>query len=387
LLIYRGYTSDSDSDVWYWERRRAHRTQRFHRGATRWQLWIQAVGRLCIAHGAPERVRDLIWEFMANMNYVDEKEYRLCRVRRHAEALSKPRCKACGFIADKEVVFAAMTRSGAALKHAAEHLRADWDVVLMAVSTCGAALEHAAEPLRADRGLVLTACGGPNRSQWALRWAAPHLQDDQEFVALCIEGSRGWALIGASARLQADRKLLLAAVVQDGSLLHFLPHEAAADREVVLTAVRQNGQALCSAAWELRGDKEVVLAAVAQDGRALAYTWGGVRRDREVLRTALAQDGRAIAYVGEELRLDRELVLAAVTQDGRALEHVAHQLRGDAEVVRTAVAQNQDAVVYALEPAVCRACLRVGACHCGRRWAAMTTAMLETLTYHRDFVP
>ena len=352
----------------------------------RWRLWIQAVGRICTAHDAPERVRDLIWEFMPNMTYVDEKEYRLCRVRRHAEALSKPRCQAWGFIADKEVVFAAMTRSGAALKHAAEHLRADRDVVLMAVSTCGAALEHAAEPLRADRGLVLTACGGPNRSQWALRWAAPHLQDDQEFVALCIEGSRGWALIGASARLQADRKLLLAAVVQDGSLLHFLPHEAAADREVVLTAVRQNGQALCSAAWELRGDREVVLAAVAQDGRALGYAWR-FHDDREVLLTALAQDGHAMGSVKWELRFDRELALAAVTQNGAALVHLPNPLRSDVEVVIAAVAQDPDSVVYALEPAVCRACRWVGACHCGRRWAAMTAAMLETLTYHRDFVP
>ena len=37
--------------------------------------------------------------------------------------------------------------------------------------------------------------------------------------------------------------------------------------------------------------------------------------------------------------------------------------------------------------AVASPCLWVGACHCGRRWAAMTAAMLETLTYHRDFVP
>ena len=90
--------------------------------------------------------------------------------------------------------FAAVTKSGAALEHATAHLRADRDVVLMAVATDGAALQYAAKPLRADRGLVLTACVGPNAfSMHALRWAAPHLRDDRELVALCIEASRGWA--------------------------------------------------------------------------------------------------------------------------------------------------------------------------------------------------
>jgi len=52
---------------------------------------------------------------------------------------------------DKDVVLAAVSRSGRVLMHVSEALRNDKDVVLAAVNQCGEAVEHASEKLRIDR--------------------------------------------------------------------------------------------------------------------------------------------------------------------------------------------------------------------------------------------
>ena len=60
----------------------------------------------------------------------------------------------------------------------------------------------------------------------------------------------------------ADKKMVLAAVFQDGMALEYAAEELRADREVVLAAVSENGLAVNFAAKELRADREVVMAVV-----------------------------------------------------------------------------------------------------------------------------
>ena len=61
---------------------------------------------------------------------------------------------------DKDVVLAAVSQNGCALRNAAEELRADKDFVLAAVSQDCRALQYAAEELRAEKDLVLAAVSG-----------------------------------------------------------------------------------------------------------------------------------------------------------------------------------------------------------------------------------
>jgi len=50
--------------------------------------------------------------------------------------------------------------------------------------------------------------------------------------------------------------------------------------------VQQNGLALCYASAELQADREVVLAAVQEDGDALDYASAELRADRKVVLAA-----------------------------------------------------------------------------------------------------
>eukprot|EP00747_Dinoflagellata_sp_TGD_P030073 gnl/TRDRNA2_/TRDRNA2_134382_c0_seq1.p1 gnl/TRDRNA2_/TRDRNA2_134382_c0~~gnl/TRDRNA2_/TRDRNA2_134382_c0_seq1.p1 ORF type:complete len:521 (+),score=86.63 gnl/TRDRNA2_/TRDRNA2_134382_c0_seq1:126-1688(+) len=185
---------------------------------------------------------------------------------------------------DKEVVLAAVTRSGTELSYAAIELRSNREVVLAAVWQDGKALCYASEELQADREVVLAAVQ-----------------------------SHGQALWYAAAELRHDREVAVAAVHADGLALELLPPELCGDRAIVLTAVRSGGRALRFAPSEFHCDREVVLAAVSNDGAALQDVQGWLRHDREVVLAALAAGipDCLIWLVPVELRSDREVQRAA----------------------------------------------------------------------------
>ena len=62
-----------------------------------------------------------------------------------------------------------------------------------------------------------------------------------------------------------------------------------ADRDIVMTAVQHHASSLQYASVALRADREVVLAAVRKGGYALQYASAAVRADREVVYTAMRQ--------------------------------------------------------------------------------------------------
>jgi hypothetical protein len=163
-------------------------------------------------------------------------------------------------------------------------VHADKEVVLAAVSQNGHALKHASEALRRDKEVV-----------------------EQD----------GRALEYASEALRGDKEVVLAAVKQDGLQLR---HASALknDKEVVLEAVKQDGRALLYASKALCGDKEVVLAAVAQNGFALRFASETLSYDFE-MRLVHARHGRvetAVKIVKELHELTKHLELTI----GRAVE-------------------------------------------------------------------
>lgn len=140
-------------------------------------------------------------------------------------------------------------------------------------------LELSPEVLREDREVILAAV---RRSGLALKCAAPECQGDKEVVleAVCQNGN---ALEFASAELQADRDIVLAAVARRGDALRLAAPALRADRDVVLAAVSRRGEALRHADPALRADRQIVLAAVRQSAEAFEYAAPGLKRDREIV--------------------------------------------------------------------------------------------------------
>ena len=188
--------------------------------------------------------------FFVYLNEINAIDYISSRV----ELLRYPH----GYIYYRELVLAAVMKSGMRLKHASLALRGDREVVLAAVQQDGMALEY------------------------------------------------------ASPELKADREVVLAAVTQTGSALQWASNELRANREVVVAAVEQNGNALRYAKGNLKKDRGVVLAAVTQDGWALQFAKGNLYNDEYVVRAAVTQDGRALAFASDELKADQDMATRAL---------------------------------------------------------------------------
>jgi len=94
---------------------------------------------------------------------------------------------------------------------------------------------------------------------------------DYEIVLAAVRAN-GLNLEHANETLQADRAIVLAAVQQNASALHFVAGDCFYDdHEIMLTAVQRSGSLLKHATIRLRGDKDIVLAAVQNWGRAFRF--------------------------------------------------------------------------------------------------------------------
>ena len=150
--------------------------------------------------------------------------------------------------------------------------------------------------------------------------------DVQERVKAAVAGQR-----------YADGELLLAAVRKDGRALQYASAELQADRELVLAAVR-NGRALKYASAELQADREVLLLLGFQ---ALFYAPAELRAEREFVLTVVQKYGSALDCASAELRDDREVVLAAVQSYSGALRYASAAQQADYDILLTAARSHQ----------------------------------------------
>eukprot|EP01047_Picozoa_sp_COSAG01_P033389 COSAG01_NODE_2454_length_7673_cov_68.907314_2_plen_1063_part_00 len=275
--------------------------------------------------------------------------------------------------ADRKVVLAAMAQEGHALKHASAELRADEEFVRVAVAHDGRALQHASEELRSSKAIVLVALeGSGDAAVGILRIASEALQFDKE-VMLTAVTENGFALQLASLALRADEEVVRAAVTQHGKALQYASEELrvvkaargvdkaargvekAALATVVgtMATVAENGTALQFASKELRGSKSFVLAVLEGSGypaaQILRDAAKALRADTEVVRAAVGQNSTALQHASEELKGSKPAVLAAVSKRGSVLQHASLTLRADEEVVRAAVTQDGTALQHASE--------------------------------------
>ena len=158
---------------------------------------------------------------------------------------------------DRRIALAAAANDGSAFEYFSARLRDDKDVAMIAVESRPDALEFASKRLRSDGEVVFKAI----RSVGAFSFATPRLMADRQFVTMAmhkdprilkyarelmadkqfvVEAMKldPYVLYHASAAIQTDRRLALAAVKKEGWLLEFLPHKD--DAEIVIAAIRNS---------------------------------------------------------------------------------------------------------------------------------------------------
>jgi hypothetical protein len=85
--------------------------------------------------------------------------------------------------------------------------------------------------------------------------------------------------------------------------------------------------------------KRVMMAAVQLDGTLLAYASNNLRNNREIVKLAVTQSGYALKFASEILQDDPEIVKLAVEQEAHAICYASERLRNDPELAAIAAKQ------------------------------------------------
>jgi hypothetical protein len=207
--------------------------------------------------------------------------------------------------------------------------------VLAAVVHNGATLQYAAPQLQADRRVVTAAV---QQDGFALQWAAAHCPGPPgSFSALSVSLCKSvfyGAFVWARGVLNRQKRRFPARAVQaDLDVL-------AAARPSVLAAVRKNGRDLTRAVPQLQADRRVFRVAVQQWGGAFRVALAEHKADREMVVLAVRQAGALMEFAAEELKADRDVMLQAVQLSGIVLHYATEELRADRELVLRAVLQD-----------------------------------------------
>jgi len=241
------------------------------------------------------------------------------------------------FVNDRDMMLLAVRQNGSSLVFA-KQFQNDDEIVLAAVTNEGTALRQADPRLQNDPRIVRAAV---TSKPTALEYASPELQNDPSIVLVAVRGDsyqkgREPALKYASEPLKSHRPIILAAVGANPEALQYT--DFSSDREIILTAVRKDWNALSFASAELRSDHEILLAAVTQSSKALIMVRKDLLRqvlniDKEVVLQALSADSNIsddwIAY-----SVDRREKIFAVLN---ALKQAGSPFLNDREVALQAL--------------------------------------------------
>ena len=185
-------------------------------------------------------------------------------------------------------------------------------------NTDGRFLQYASEKLKDDREIVLAAV---TKSGSALEFASDKLKDDKEIVLTAVT-NRGYSLQYASTKLKDDKEIVLVAVTNGGFALQYASDKLKDDKEIVLAALDNKGRALEYASDKLKDDREFILAAVKKYGTTLSYASNNLKNNREIVLEAIKNDPNSIEFVNDQLNGYPEIVLTALSQDANALYYV-----------------------------------------------------------------
>jgi len=220
------------------------------------------------------------------------------------------------------------------------------------VTTHGKSLCLLPKSLQNDRKIVLAAV---QNNGMALKHASPALQNDEEVVKRAIDNN-GLALVFASTTLQANKNVVLASIssqlestdtISLGQIMNHMASDLWADREIALQCVRADGDMLYKFSKTLKDDRDIVLAAVNKGGFALRYASEKLQGDREIVESAVRSSGKALKFASPIFYSDSKIALAAVTTHGKSLCLLPKSLQNDRKIVLAAVQNNGMALKHA----------------------------------------
>lgn len=272
---------------------------------------------------------------------------------------------------DLDIVMAAVSQEGTALKWVQGPLASNRIVSLVSVTNNGKALEFVAKDLHQHYEILEEAV---KQNGFAIQWVStndmaayfklallavkqnglalemvqPNMHGDEfawEDLVIAAVEQEAYALFHV-AQFQTNRAVVMAAVKKDGDTLQFAAKYLRDDREIVKIAVNNSGIAL---QWGrlYNTDRSIVLDAVRNNGEALIYADQMFKRDRRIVLEAVSQNGEMLEYVDELFKSDDEIVMAAVVECGSALQYADDVLKGDYEIVMAAVSQDGWSLNYA----------------------------------------
>jgi hypothetical protein len=154
-----------------------------------------------------------------------------------------------------------------------------------------------------------------------------------------------------------DQGVVLAALSQDISFSHLVPHVLKNDVEFLLEASRSLGASfpwnLADLQEEARAHLELVLDIVSHNGSQLRYANLELQQNIDVALAAVSQDGLSLEYVGHHLKSNVKVVRTAVKRDGNAIQFASMQLRCDHELVALACDTTPSALHYCEQALAC----------------------------------
>lgn len=259
------------------------------------------------------------------------------------------------FRSDREIVLLAVEKDGCALQFASGVLKADRDIVRAAVLQNSLALQYASKALGIDPQVTQTsieqnAAAAKLATNLAPASTTSKLWQDA-FDAVCACGMNLYNYseeIMPGCYFTNDKKIVMAAVQQDGRAFQYASDDLKNDKDVVLAAVSENGMVLENVNDDFKGDKKIVMAAVNRDGGALFHASDELKADKDIVWAAFQKNRLSFKFASSSLRGDKVFVLPIVKIFGKSLECVSEELRADPQIVAAAIAQNIDAAVFSL---------------------------------------
>lgn len=244
---------------------------------------------------------------------------------------------------DEEVVFAAVKRERENFSHASDRLRSSKEFVLKLLANGIYCVDLASGDVRADKDVAIASRSFPRAS---LSHLSETLRDDMDVVEAAIQSDYS-EYSDASPRLQADRRIVLAAIRRaSGYRLPFdclekgIPAALHGDAAVMTELLWLSPVGSVKLASEaLLDDKTFGLMAARLNWGVISLLSSRLQKDPDIVFVGLSTAPHSVyeTIIPDELKDDKSFVLSVVSALRGGLECASERLRDDDDVVLAAV--------------------------------------------------
>ncbi|CAM2742722.1 DUF4116 domain-containing protein [Legionella worsleiensis] len=223
---------------------------------------------------------------------------------------------------DDEVVLAAVSQNGFALEFAGENQKDNDEIVLKAVQNKGGAIEFASRRLALCEDICLAAA---KQDGLSLGLMFQLLRDNRKVVVAAVSQNSS-AFQYASPTLRNDPEIARIGMKDPLFPMFYAGDAIKKNYELMLKAVKINGKNILFADPEIEKRRKLVLAAVQQNGEVIHYEQ--IKRqfgeDKEIVLAAIKSNAKNIRCVDYLLRDDRAFLLDAVNTNPEVIDHVSY---------------------------------------------------------------